>query len=111
MYSLEPLAREYFSKQIGIFMFSLFAQNHLTQFALLISKRLELLLPIKYIPTGKAETVETIPLAFTISNELSPVVVNGFTLCWTKEALANFSQILKDITKIKNLPYASLMGL
>ena len=111
MYSLDPLAREYFSKQVGIFMFSLFAQNHLTQFALLISKKLELLLPIKYVPIGKAKNVETILLAFTIHKDLPPVKVEGFTLAWTKDALANFSKVDEDIKKIKNLPYASLRGL
>jgi hypothetical protein len=63
-----------------------------------------------YVSLGKAKTLEIIPLAFTIADDLPPVTVDGFTLSWTKEALANFSKILQDIKKIKNLPYASLRG-
>ena len=65
---------------------------------------------IKYISLGDAKTIDTIPLAFTIPDKLSPVVVSGFTLAWTKEALANFSQVHEDVKQIKNLPYASLQG-
>ena len=64
----------------------------------------------KYIALGDAKTIDTIPLAFTIPDKLSPVVVNGLTLAWTKEALANFSQVHEDVKQIKNLPYASLRG-
>lgn len=64
----------------------------------------------KYIELGKAKTTDTIPLAFTIPDKLQPVVVDGFTLAWTKEALANFSQVHEDAKQIKNLPYASLRG-
>jgi len=63
-----------------------------------------------YISLGKALTLETIPLVFTIPENLPPVKVNGFILSWTNEALANFSQVHEDLKKIKNLPYASLRG-
>ena len=68
----------------------------------------------KYIELGKAKTTDTIPLAFTIPDKLpdnlQAVVVDGFTLAWTEEALANFSQVHEDVKQIKNLPYASLRG-
>lgn len=57
-----------------------------------------------------------IPLAFTVPDDLPPVIVEGFTLAWQKVALG----ILKDIQKAtqtqdksqsKNLPYVSLRGL
>jgi hypothetical protein len=63
-----------------------------------------------YISLGDARTLETIPLVFTIPENLPPVKVNGFILSWTNEALANFSQVHEDLKKIKNLPYASLRG-
>lgn len=65
----------------------------------------------KYISwRSEAKDNEIIPLAFTIPDNLKPVVVDGFTLAWTKEALANFSQVHEDVKQIKNLPYASLRG-
>ena len=111
MYELELSTREYFSRQVGVFIFYLFIQNKFNQFAFLILEKLKLLLPIKYISLGKAKNVETILLAFTIPNNLPPVKVEGFTLYWTKDALANFSKVHEDLKKIKNLPYASLRGL
>ncbi|MGB7521996.1 MAG: DUF3962 domain-containing protein, partial [Spirulinaceae cyanobacterium] len=65
----------------------------------------------KYIQLGNAKTTATIPLVFTIPNDLPPVTVNGWTISWTNEALANFSKILEDTKRVKNLPYASLRGL
>lgn len=56
------------------------------------------------------QSLGKVPLAFTIPNNLPPVIVNGFTISWTKEALANFSKVYEDIKEIKNLPYASLRG-
>ena len=64
----------------------------------------------KYIQLGNAKTTATIPLVFTIPDTLPPVTVNGWTISWSNEALANFSKILKEIKQIKNLPYASLRG-
>lgn len=83
-------------------------------FTLLIKKKLfKLALPPikKYVALGNAKTIDTIPLAFTIVDNLDPVQVDGFTLSWTKEALANFAQLHDEVKKIKNLPYASLRGL
>lgn len=111
MYDLDLLTKEYFIRQVGVFIFYLFIQNKLNQFAFLILQKLKMLLPIKYISIGKAKNVETILLAFTIPKDLPPVKVEGFTLYWTKDALANFSKVHEDLKKIKNLPYASLRGL
>lgn len=86
----------------NILVFILLIQDKLYKLAILPLK--------KYIALGNAKTIETIPLAFTIPDNLQPVVVDGFTLAWTKEALANFSQVHEDVKQIKNLPYASLRG-
>lgn len=88
---------------VKIIIFTLLIQDKLFKLALPPIK--------KYIALGKSKTIETIPLAFTIANNLNPVLVDGFTLSWTKEALANFAQIQREIENIKNLPYASLRGL
>ncbi len=53
-------------------------------------------------PLGK------VPLVFTIPDNLPPVEVNGFIICWTTNALAQFNLINKELKNIKNLPYASL---
>ncbi|EAZ93900.1 RNaseH domain-containing protein [Crocosphaera chwakensis] len=111
MYELNPFAREDFSKKVGRFTLILLTQNHLNKFAFLMLRKLEVLLPQKYIQLGDAKTTATIPLVFTVPNDLSPVTVDGWTISWTSEALANFSKILEDIKQIKNLPYASLRGL
>lgn len=68
-----------------------------------------------YIPVGH-KSVKQIPLAFIVPDNLSPVIVEGFTLAWTKPALAELSEIQKstrnqDNSSGKNLPYASLRGL
>ncbi|PSB05770.1 hypothetical protein C7B62_24480 [Pleurocapsa sp. CCALA 161] len=110
MYELDPFAREDFSKKVGIFTLSLLAQNNFHRFAWLRSAKLEVLLPKKYIQLGNAKTTATIPFVFTIPDTLPPVTVNGWTISWSNEALANFSKILKEIKQIKNLPYASLRG-
>jgi hypothetical protein len=60
-----------------------------------------------YHVLGKAKSERIVPLAFTVPDDLPPVVVEGFTIYWTKEALAAFAQIPKDV---KNLPYAWLRG-
>ncbi|MGK7955963.1 MAG: RNaseH domain-containing protein [Crocosphaera sp.] len=111
MYELDPFAREDLSKKVGIISLTLLIQNSLNKFALLMLSKLEVLLPQKYIQLGKAKTTATIPLVFTVPNDLPPVKVNGWTISWTNEALANFSKILEDIKQIKNLPYASWRGL
>jgi pPIWI_RE module N-terminal domain/RNaseH domain of pPIWI_RE/MID domain of pPIWI_RE len=69
-----------------------------------------------YIPLGKPKSVKRFPLAFTIPDDLPTVLVEGYTLAWTKVALGNLAAIQKgnrtDGQKnVKNLPYASLRGL
>lgn len=103
MYELDPFAREDFSKKVGIFTLSLLAQNNFYQFAWLISAKLEVLLPQKYIQLGNAKTTATIPLVFTIPDTLPPVTVNGWTISWSNEALASFSKILKEIKANKKI--------
>ena len=97
-----PTNLEDIQESINIFIFILLIQDRLYKLAVPPLK--------KYIALGDAKTIDTIPLAFTIPDKLSPVVVNGLTLAWTKEALANFSQVHEDVKQIKNLPYASLRG-
>ncbi|MBO1348188.1 MAG: DUF3893 domain-containing protein [Hormoscilla sp. GUM202] len=79
----------------------------------------ETTLPAKtlYIPLGNPKSIEVMPLAFTVPDDLPPVTVEGFTLAWTKTALLNLAEIQKaTITKNnrdkgKNIPYASLRSL
>ena len=63
---------------------------------------------IIYAQLGNAKTLETVTQAFKIPDNLPPVKVNGCTICWSKEALAQFNLINKELKNIKNLPYASL---
>ncbi len=69
-----------------------------------------------YIALSKQpKLIERIPLAFTVPDELEPVVVEGCTLAWTKVALATLAEIQKGTpgngrSNVKNLPYASLRG-
>ncbi len=63
-----------------------------------------------YIPLStQPKLLERVPLAFTVPENLSPVVEDGFTLAWTKKSLATLAEIQK--VDVKNLPYASLRGL
>lgn len=68
-----------------------------------------------YIPLSRVpKFLERFPLAFSVPDDLPPVMIEGFTLAWTKEALETFVEILKtseEHLNIKNLPYASLRGL
>ncbi|MGI2908549.1 RNaseH domain-containing protein [Tolypothrix sp. VBCCA 56010] len=70
-----------------------------------------------YIPLSRVpKLLKRYPLAFTVPDNLSPVIVEGFTLAWTKKSLATFAEILKvspsdGRSNVKNLPYASLRGL
>jgi hypothetical protein len=68
-----------------------------------------------YIPLGNPKSLKEIPLAFTVPDNIEPVIVKGLTLGWTKAALHELSTIEKAICQrdltIKNLPYASLRGL
>ena len=64
-----------------------------------------------YMPLGKPKSIGRFPLAFTVPNDLPPVVVERFTLAWTKAALATLAEIQKATrSDVKNLPYASLRG-
>ncbi len=68
-----------------------------------------------YIPLSRVpKLLERFSLAFSVPDDLPPVMIEGFTLAWTKEALEIFVEILKtsdEHLNIKNLPYASLRGL
>lgn len=69
-----------------------------------------------YVSLGNPKSVKFVPLAFTVPDNLAPVIVEGYSLAWTKVALENLSAIQKetrssDKSNIKNLPYASLRGL
>ncbi len=67
-----------------------------------------------YISLGNPKSVELVPLAFTLPDEISPVIEAGFTLAWTKPSLLTLADIQKvthsDGRSFKNLPYASLRG-
>ncbi|MEM8723315.1 MAG: RNaseH domain-containing protein [Cyanobacteria bacterium P01_G01_bin.39] len=97
-----PTNPEDIQESTNILIFILLTQDKLYKLAVPPLK--------KYIALGNAKTTDTIPLAFTVPDNLTSVVVDGFTLAWTKEALANFSQVHEDVKQIKNLPYASLRG-
>lgn len=69
-----------------------------------------------YIPLlSKPKLLKQIPLAFIVPDDLSPVVVEGCTLAWTKPALSTLIKIWESCSNgklnTKNLPYASLRGL
>lgn len=55
------------------------------------------------------KSIEEFPLAFTVPDNLSPIMVEGYTLSWTKLGLQCFKEIQKG-ANVKNLPYASLRG-
>ncbi|WP_414563936.1 MULTISPECIES: RNaseH domain-containing protein [unclassified Anabaena] len=55
------------------------------------------------------KSIEEFPLAFTVPDNLSPIMVEGYTLSWTKVGLQCFKEIQKG-ANVKNLPYASLRG-
>ncbi|MBC6432908.1 DUF3893 domain-containing protein [Nostoc sp. HG1] len=59
-----------------------------------------------YIQQGNPKLIKQFPLAFTVPDNLPPVIVEGFTLTWTKAAMLDFADIQKG-TNVKNLPYAS----
>ncbi len=68
-----------------------------------------------YIPLAN-KSIKVIPQAFTVPDDLPPVIVQGFTLAWEKVALGILGEIQKatrtqDKSQSKNLPYASLRGL
>ncbi|MFB2880677.1 RNaseH domain-containing protein [Floridanema aerugineum] len=68
-----------------------------------------------YIPIGQRKILKPVPLVFTIPDNLEPLIVEGYTLAWTKTALDILSTIQKasgsnEKSSVKNLPYASLRG-
>ncbi|MHC5773506.1 RNaseH domain-containing protein [Nostoc sp.] len=62
-----------------------------------------------YIQQGEIKFVERFTQAFTVHDNLRPIIVEGFTLAWTKAAMLDFADIQKG-TNVKNLPYASFRG-
>ncbi|MBD2515408.1 DUF3893 domain-containing protein [Nostoc sp. FACHB-973] len=62
-----------------------------------------------YIQQGQIKPVKRFTQAFTVPDNLRPIIVEGFTLAWTKAAMLDFADIQKE-TNIKNLPYASFRG-
>ena len=72
------------------------------------------LLDTLYVPLAN-KSMKEITLAFTVPDNIEPVIVQCLTLAWTKSALHELSTIQKAACKgdstIRNLPYASLRGL
>ncbi|MEH2124200.1 hypothetical protein [Nostoc sp.] len=56
-----------------------------------------------YIQQGQIKLVKRFTQAFTVPDNLPPIIVEGFTLAWTKAALLDFADIQKG-TNVKNLP-------
>ena len=76
-----------------------------------------------YIPIANKK-IKSVPLAFTVPDNLPPAIVTGVTLAWTKSALRELGEIQKATRSpgrvlrrsrskapIKELPYASLRGI
>lgn len=65
-----------------------------------------------YIQPGQIKKLKSVPLAFTVPDDLPPVVVTGATISWTSQALTAFSNIHQHAydqqEQVKELPYASL---
>lgn len=70
-----------------------------------------------YVPLSRVpKLIERYPLALTVADNLPTILVEGFTLAWTKKSLGIFAEILKvsssnEAFNVKNIPYASLRGL
>ena len=60
-----------------------------------------------YIQQGAIKPIAKFPLAFTVPDKLSPIIVEGYTLTWTKAGLQCFAEIQQG-ANVKNLPYGSL---
>ncbi|MBD2531698.1 DUF3962 domain-containing protein [Nostoc flagelliforme FACHB-838] len=60
-----------------------------------------------YIQPGAIKPIAKYPLAFTVPDKLPPIIVEGYTLTWTKAGLQCFDEIQKG-ANVKNLPYGSL---
>jgi RNaseH domain of pPIWI_RE/pPIWI_RE module N-terminal domain/MID domain of pPIWI_RE len=65
-----------------------------------------------YLSLGNPKRVNDRPIAmaFTMPDNLPPIIISGITLAWNRSAIAAFVEIKKAIQP-KNLPYASLRGL
>lgn len=59
-----------------------------------------------YLQLGQPKVVKQVPLALTIPDNLPPMMVEGYTLAWTKLAHEKFAEIQK--LTVKSLPYSSL---
>ena len=59
-----------------------------------------------YIQQGQIKLVKRFTQAFTVPDNVPAIIVEGFTLAWTKAAMLDFADIQKG-TNVKNLPYAS----
>ena len=71
-----------------------------------------------YLPLGRPKPVNDKPIAsaFTVPDNIPPVILSGVTLAWTRKAIAALAEIQKATrseqrSQIKNLPYTSLRGL
>ncbi|MEH1812978.1 MAG: RNaseH domain-containing protein [Nostoc sp.] len=62
-----------------------------------------------YIQQGQIKPVKRFTQAFTVPDNLPPIIVEGFTLAWTRAAMLDFADIQKG-TNVKKLPYASFRG-
>ncbi|WP_026734537.1 pPIWI_RE module domain-containing protein [Fischerella sp. PCC 9605] len=60
-----------------------------------------------YIQPGAIKPIAKFPLAFTVSDKLPPIIVEGSNLTWTKAGLQCFDEIQQG-ANVKNLPYGSL---
>ncbi|ALF54751.1 hypothetical protein ACX27_21020 [Nostoc piscinale CENA21] len=60
-----------------------------------------------YIQPGASKSIAKFPLAFTVPDKLTPIIVEGCTITWTKPALQCFGEIQQG-AKVKNIPYGSL---
>lgn len=60
-----------------------------------------------YIQPGAIKSIAKFPLAFTVPDKLPAIIVEGYTLTWTKPALQCFGEIQKG-ANVKNVPYGSL---
>jgi hypothetical protein len=60
-----------------------------------------------YIQQGQIKFVERFPLGFSVPDKLRPIIVEGYTLTWTKAGLQCFAEIQQG-ANVKNIPYGSL---
>jgi hypothetical protein len=68
-----------------------------------------------YVELGRARSRRLIPLAFSVPDRVPPVVVDGLSIAWSRQAVAAFSSMWRDARAhdpsfAYSLPYASLRG-